>query len=221
MPIELTGRCRVSGLREGAAREHGTLRVWQHAGRESGAAAISLRVLELAPGRSPSLGGVDCDEVLYVFEGAGALLFEGVSRPIGTDVGFYVPPGARYEIEASTPMTLVSSRCPDPGESADAAATALPPVVVRLDECISETTGDRWYSVLLDHHIGRSQVTQFVGAIPPGRAPDHYIAAGLKSHTCGAGVSNVSKWAVGRATRWSDCFAFSRSRCCSRCSTYR
>ena len=93
---------------------------------------------------------------------------------VETDSGFYVPPGARYEIEASTPMTLVSSRCPDPSESVEAAATFAPPVVVRLDECISETTGDRWYSVLLDHHIGRSHVTQFVGANPPGRAPDHY-----------------------------------------------
>ena len=174
MPIELTGRCRVSGLREGAAREHGTLRVWQHAGRESGAAAISLRVVELAPGRSPSLGGAACDEVLYVFEGTGALLFEGGSRPIGTDTGFYVPPGARFEIETSAPMTLVSSRCPDPGESALAVATGAAPALVRLDECISETTGDRWYKVLLDHQVGRSQVTQFVGAIPPGRAPDHY-----------------------------------------------
>src|SRR2546423_15289491 len=98
MPIELTGRCRVSGLREGAAREHGTLRVWQHAGRQSGAAAISLRVLELAPGRSPTLGGAACDEVLYVFEGGGSLLFEGGSRPIGTDARFYVPPGASYQI---------------------------------------------------------------------------------------------------------------------------
>jgi len=174
MPIELTGGCRVSQLREGVAREHGTLRAWQHAGRESGAAAISLRILELAPGRSPRLGGAACDEVLYVLEGAGALLFEGVSRPIGTDTGFYIPPGARFEIEASAPMMLVSSRCPDPSESAEAAATVAPPAVVRLDECISETTGDRWYKVLLDHHVGRSQVTQFVGAIPPGRAPDHY-----------------------------------------------
>jgi mannose-6-phosphate isomerase-like protein (cupin superfamily) len=174
MTIELTGGCRVSRLREGAAREHGTLRAWQHAGRETGAAAISLRALEVASGRSPTLGGAACDEVLYVFEGAGALLFEGGSRPIGTDTGFYVPPGARYEIEASTPMTLVSSRCPDPGESSEAVATGAPPVAVRLDECISETTGDRWYRVLLDHRIGRSQVTQFVGAIPPGRAPDHY-----------------------------------------------
>jgi mannose-6-phosphate isomerase-like protein (cupin superfamily) len=174
MPIELTGGCRVSRLREGAALDLGTVRVWQHAGRESGAAAISLRVLEVGPGRSPRLGGAACDEVLYVFEGAGALLFEGGSRPIGTDTGFYIPPGARFEIEASAPMTLVSSRCPDPGESAEAAATGAPPTVVRLDECISETTGDRWYKVLLDQHVGRSQVTQFVGAIPPGRAPDHY-----------------------------------------------
>jgi mannose-6-phosphate isomerase-like protein (cupin superfamily) len=174
MPIELAGGCRISRLREGPAPEYGTLRSWQHAGRDTGAAAISLRVLELAPGRSPTLGGASCDEVLYVFEGAGTLLFEGGSRPIGTDTGFYVPPGARFEIEASAPMTLVSSRCPDPGESPEAAATGAPPVVVRLDECNSETTGDRWYRVLLDHRIGRSQVTQFVGAIPPGRAPDHY-----------------------------------------------
>jgi mannose-6-phosphate isomerase-like protein (cupin superfamily) len=174
MPIELTGGCRVSGLREGSRREHGNVRVWQHAGRESGAAAISLRVLEVGPGRSPKLGGAPCDEVLYVFEGAGALVFEGGSRPIGADTGFYIPPGARFEIEASAPMTLVSSRCPDPGDSADAIASGAPPTVVRLDERIAETTADRWYKVLLDHHIGRSQVTQFVGAIPPGRAPDHY-----------------------------------------------
>ncbi|HJT66682.1 MAG TPA: cupin domain-containing protein [Pyrinomonadaceae bacterium] len=30
-------------------------------------------------------------------------------------------------------------------------------------------TADRWYRVLID-----SEVTQFVGSIPPGRAPDHF-----------------------------------------------
>ena len=101
MPVELTGGCLVSGLREGAPREAGNLRAWQPAGRQSGAAAISLRVVEVGPGRSPKLGGAACDEVLYVFEGAGTLLFEGGSRPIGTDTGFYVAPGAWFEIEAS------------------------------------------------------------------------------------------------------------------------
>ena len=175
MAIELSGGCRVSLLREGAAKEQGTLRDWQHAGRENGAAAISLRVLELAPGRSPRLGGTACDEVLYVFEGKGTLHFEGGgSRSIGPDTGVYVPPGASFEIENSQALTLVSSRCPDPGDRAQAATSDAQLAVVRLDDCRSETIGDRWYRVLLDHHVGSVQVTQFVGAIPPGRAPDHY-----------------------------------------------
>jgi uncharacterized cupin superfamily protein len=37
-----------------------------------------------------------------------------------------------------------------------------------------ESTPDRWYRVLVDHEIGSEQVTQFVGSIPPGRAPDHF-----------------------------------------------
>jgi len=49
MAIGLEGGCRVSLLREGTCKEHGTVRDWPHAGRASGAEAISLRVLELAP----------------------------------------------------------------------------------------------------------------------------------------------------------------------------
>ena len=69
-------------------------------------------------------------------------------------------------------MASISDR--DNREIEAANASGAPPVVLRLEDCISETTADRWYKVLLDHHVGRSQVTQFVGAIPPGRAPDHY-----------------------------------------------
>jgi mannose-6-phosphate isomerase-like protein (cupin superfamily) len=174
MAVDLEGGCRVSLLHEGSPREHGTVRAFQQFGRENGAAAISLRVLEVAPGLSPRLGGAACDEVLYVIEGKGTLRFESGSRPIEPDTGIYIPPGVRFEIDNSQPMTIVSSRCPDPGESAPTATGGAPPIVVRLDDCSSEETGDRWYRVLFDHHIGSAQVTQFVGAIPPGRAPDHY-----------------------------------------------
>ena len=174
MAVDLVGGCRVSSLREGSPGELGTVRVFPHVGRETGAAAISLRVLEVAPGRTPRLGGTACDEVLYVFEGEGTLRFQGGSRPVAPDTGIYVPPGARFEIDNSRPMTLVSSRCPDPGEPADLITGGAPPAVVRLDDCKSEETGDRWYRVLFDHHFGSAQITQFVGAIPPGRAPDHY-----------------------------------------------
>ena len=174
MVVDLQGGCRVSLLREGSPREHGTVSAFQQIGRENGADAISLRVLEVAPGRSPRLGGAACDEVLYVFEGKGMLRFESGSQPIAPDASIYIPPGARFDILNSEPMTIVSSRCPDPGESAPMATGGAPPRVVRLDDCKSEETGDRWYRVLVDHHIGSAQVTQFVGAIPPGRAPDHY-----------------------------------------------
>ena len=80
MAIELSGGCRVSLLREGAAKEQGTLRDWQHAGRENGAAAISLRVLELAPGRSPRLGATACDEVCL--PESGTLMLTGLRAEV-------------------------------------------------------------------------------------------------------------------------------------------
>ena len=174
MAIELTAGCRVTSLREGPHRAHGTVRSWQHAGRAHGAVAISQRVLELSPGRSPLLGGAECDEVLYGFGGRGRLHSGGMVNELAPDVGVYVPPGARFAVECDEPLTLVSSRCPDPRDEPADGFPADPPTVVRLADRLPETTGDRWYRVLFDHHVGRSRVTQFVGSIPPGRAPDHY-----------------------------------------------
>ena len=46
--------------------------------------------------------------------------------------------------------------------------------VVRLADRKALPTADRWYRVLVDDEIGCTQVTQFIGSIPPGRAPDHF-----------------------------------------------
>ena len=46
--------------------------------------------------------------------------------------------------------------------------------IVRLSDRRALPTADRWYRVLVDDEIGSEQVTQFVGSIPPGRAPDHF-----------------------------------------------
>jgi mannose-6-phosphate isomerase-like protein (cupin superfamily) len=45
---------------------------------------------------------------------------------------------------------------------------------VRLADRRAQPTADRWYRVLVDDEIGSTQATQFVGSIPPGRAPDHF-----------------------------------------------
>lgn len=183
MPVLLEGGCRVTGLLEGEPEERGSLRVFRHVDRTTGASAISLRVLQFAPGLSPLLANPSCDEVLFVLAGTGAVLLDGRRYAVGPETGIYVRPGTRFAVEhpGPEPLTLISSRCPDPGPDStveppglDTADSSSPPPLVRLSERASETTADRWYRVLLDESVGSAQVTQFVGGIPPGRAPDHY-----------------------------------------------
>ena len=201
MPILLEGGCRVSRLLEGTPEERGSLRVFRHVDRTTGASAISLRVLEFAPGLSPTLVNASCDEVLFVVAGQGAVLLDGRSHAVEPETGIYLRPRMRFAVDqpGPGPLTMISSRCPDPGpdvavgpqgahaadpsgvdpadssgvDPAASSGSGRPPIV-RLSERTSETTADRWYRVLLDATVGSAQVTQFVGGIPPGRAPDHY-----------------------------------------------
>lgn len=184
MPVLLEGGCRVSTLREGTPRVRGRLRSYDHFGRAFGAQAISLRVLEFAPGSSPVLRNREADEVLYVLEGTATVSLDGASERVDPDTGFYLRPGVGLSVDnpGPGPLLLLSSRCPDPGEE-EAAETPTagrpggvpaPRPFVRLLEREPERTADRWYRVLVDQRCGSAQVTQFVGAIPPGRAPDHY-----------------------------------------------
>ena len=184
MPALLEGGCRVTSLREGEADQHGGLRIFRQAGREWGAEAISLRVLEMAPGLSPGLRNLHCDEVLYVLAGEGIVFLDGHPERVGPGTGFYLRPGVVLTLESPGPgpLTLVGSRCPDPGaesEMGDPLTRRQGPLpsprpFVQLEERKAEMTGDRWYRVLVDDKTGSSQVTQFVGAIPPGRAPQHF-----------------------------------------------
>jgi mannose-6-phosphate isomerase-like protein (cupin superfamily) len=163
--------------------------------RTTGASAISLRVLEFARGLSPTLANASCDEILFVLAGKGVVLLDGHSYTVVPETGIYLKPGARLAVEvddaAPEPLIMISSRCPDPGPDAAVGSPAARvadrsglaqvatsrsshPPLVRLSDCAPETTADRWYRVLLDETVGSAQVTQFVGGIPPGRAPDHY-----------------------------------------------
>jgi mannose-6-phosphate isomerase-like protein (cupin superfamily) len=181
----LAGGCRVWTLTEGRPRRAGRVRVWNRAGRRVGAKAISLRVLQFPPGLS-GLEASAADDVLYVLSGRGTVFLDGWPHAVAADTGVYVRPGTAVTVRTSgrVPLTLLSSRCPDPGDAASAAAPrtrpsrsarpARPSPVVPLGERRSQATGDRSYRVLVDRSVGCDAVTQFVGTIPPGRAPDHF-----------------------------------------------
>jgi mannose-6-phosphate isomerase-like protein (cupin superfamily) len=184
VPVVLEGGCRVTGLREGAPTERVGLRIWRHFDRTHGSTAISLRVLEFAPGLSEGHRNAVGDEVFYVLEGEATLLLDGHPDRISPDTGFYLRPGQILSVDnpGPRPLTVVSSRCPDPGEAEvygpactePSGPVPVPYPCVRLRDRAPERSGDRWYRVLVDEKAGSAQVTQFVGAIPRGRAPDHF-----------------------------------------------
>ena len=201
MATILEGGCRVTEMYEGVSLERGSLRVWPQVGRSTGAQAISLRVLEFAPGVSPGLRNEACDEILYVLGSANQRATNWVNEPapeatvfidgwryeVGPATGIYLKPGQTLTVDNpdTEPIVMISSQCPEPLDSSfsttspvtSPAAASLPPdrsPIVRLADRPSLPTADRWYRVLVDDQVGSLQVTQFVGSIPPGRAPDHF-----------------------------------------------
>jgi mannose-6-phosphate isomerase-like protein (cupin superfamily) len=166
-------------MHEGKPRVSGSLKIWNQVGKTSGAKAISLRLLEFGPGTSPVLLNHASDEVFYVLEGACMVVIDTRAYEVGAETGIYLRPGQTLKVQNAGPdvVRFVSSQCPEETDDVvDQPAKAggdLPPIV-KLSDRRALPTADRWYRVLVDDEIGSEQVTQFVGSIPPGRAPDHF-----------------------------------------------
>ena len=162
----------VSQMHDGAPEVVGSLKIWNRIGKATGADAISLRILEFEPGMSPILRNDENDEVLYVLEGSCTIVIDGNAYEVGPETGVYVRPRQTLSVENPGPdlVRIVSSLCP--AEPANAHEQSPP--IVKLSDRRALPTADRWYRVLVDEEVGSEQVTQFVGSIPPGRAPDHF-----------------------------------------------
>jgi mannose-6-phosphate isomerase-like protein (cupin superfamily) len=138
-------------------------------------------------------------ELWFVIAGTGRLAFgAGGSGPgaaaataAGRDSGVWLPPGAGYALHADGASELRVDSVVLPAGGADEAGelgadgVALPggpagrdrevagPRIRVLDDCDVEVTGDRRFRVLFGPGRGCDAATQFVGEIPPGRAPEH------------------------------------------------
>jgi len=111
-------------------------------------------------------------ELWFVLEGSARLEVDGTAGPeLGQDRGLWMPPGAAYELAAAGTgeLRLDIVTLPAAGQAPDSPT----PLVQDLAACDVETTGDRKFRVLFGPGRGCSVATQFVGEIPPGRAPEH------------------------------------------------
>ena len=132
---------------------------------------LEQRVIRFAPGRSSERSPGDRQEVLYVAAGAGSLHVEGDRHPLEPDTGAYLVPGSRYAIENEGPGELVVISVTAPLEGTPARARDV--TVRAADRPVLAAGKDREFRYLVNQDLGCPDVTQFVGVIPPGRAPQH------------------------------------------------
>lgn len=112
------------------------------------------------------LGDAEHDEVLYVLEGGGRASIDGAEHDLHPGVALFAARGTRWS--ASGDARAVSVLVHDPEPSAGHA-------VIDLGEVEQGTaTAGRSFLLAATPDCGCTSVTQFVGLIPPGRAPDHY-----------------------------------------------
>jgi mannose-6-phosphate isomerase-like protein (cupin superfamily) len=140
------------------------------------------RLVEVPPGASHAGTTGPVAELWFLISGTGRLDADGRTSEVGRYQGIWLPPGVSYRLQAAGPeavsldvVELPASGLPGselPGSGLPVSAL----LVSDLADCAVETTGDRRFRVLFGPGRGCAQATQFLGEIPPGRAPPHQHA---------------------------------------------
>lgn len=163
-------RCRSSSATVAGVREQITF----HA--DNGCPALRQRIIHVEPGSTAGFPPSSGDDVLFVLAGQGRLRLDATDEDhaLARETGIYVRPGESYEIVADGDETLevLAVEVPDPPSGIEVGARR---VTLRVDEAEAQrATADREFRLVVTPDAGCPSVTQFVGYIPVGRAPDHF-----------------------------------------------
>jgi mannose-6-phosphate isomerase-like protein (cupin superfamily) len=141
-------------------------------GASTGSARLEQRVVRFAVGRSypQQLDGVQ--GILYVVSGHGRLEVEDEQHELEAEAGAYLRGGETFVIDNPGPDELLTVLVLAP--ALNGAPPSPDPRVVRYRDRPSLPAGkDREFRYLVHRDTGCPDVTQFIGSIPPGRAPEH------------------------------------------------
>ena len=180
----LPGGCRVFDANEGETVTQGNWAYRILICRKNGAKYVAQTISEYGAGRSPALVNPQAEEVLYVVRGSGRCHIAGFAYGLQPAAGVYIPTTAPYSVENPGPekLVVVSVCCPEddqrhivaeapeiPGTGGEA-----PRRVVQERDRQPIPVGERRFKLMVDKDLGCQRVTQFIGFIPPSKAPFHY-----------------------------------------------
>jgi mannose-6-phosphate isomerase-like protein (cupin superfamily) len=138
-------------------------------GSERGCGEFEQRLLRFDDGSGAQTSESD-DEVLYVLGGRGLATIGGERAELRPGSAAWVARGTSWQVHDAEGLELLSVLVREP-LPADGSSHAV------IDaECAEEgaATAGRRFRLLATPERGCSSVTQFVGFIPVGRAPDHF-----------------------------------------------
>jgi putative monooxygenase len=202
MSVQQRARLRHESEIASLPLEGGTLQ-WT-VDRDLGAQHVMAYRLVLEPDSALSHVHSRAEEALYVLEGTGEVRVEGATHQVGGGQAVFIPDGAEhtYLNTGATPLIIVGAMAPpvDLGDirpamprldlsglkSSSLDERGVAPTMMDEREVTPTLMGERSFRVLVSPEVGCSQMTQFTGVIPTGRAPLHahpheeavYILAG-------------------------------------------
>jgi quercetin dioxygenase-like cupin family protein len=133
-----------------------------------GCALFSQRVLRF-DGPAPERVDPAADEVLYVLDGTGNLRLGGAEHELAPGTAAFVAPGESWSVAGAEALSILSVLVHDPIE-----ATVTGAVIDLAASQRQSATAGRQFVLGIGPESGCASVTQFVGLVPPGRAPDHF-----------------------------------------------
>lgn len=137
-------------------------------GAARGCAGFEQRILRF-DGSSGDRSDPERDEVLYVLSGSGATTIGGDRHSLAPGTAAYVARGTAWRVDDADDLAVLSVVVQEPLPSSGTHAV--------LDLAAEETQGataGRQFRLLATPDVGCTSVTQFVGYIPVGAAPDHF-----------------------------------------------
>ena len=135
-----------------------------------GCKRLEQRVVRFSPGQSAERGAGDRQEVLFVVSGRGTLRLAGSDHALESATAVFIAPGETYTVDTPEELTVVSVTAP----ASELGIGNGRRVTVRSDDQpVLPASPNREFRYLVNQDAGCLDVTQFVGVIPPGRAPEH------------------------------------------------
>jgi mannose-6-phosphate isomerase-like protein (cupin superfamily) len=158
-------------VRETTGDDGDTARTRFTIGPSQGCERLEQRLVRFGPGRSNARELGDLQAVLYVVAGNGRLHVGDGADALRPLTGAYVAAGESFAVENAGDDDLVVVLVTAPVEHSTA---PLDGRIVHWAERESlPASPNREFRLLVNEDVGCRDVTQFVGVIPPGRAPMH------------------------------------------------